>query len=271
MANLPANTDMTGSGVTEGGFKGKLNDLLDFLRDTLGSTGTVAAVRTALGLGAMALKADVSAGDIATGAVTTGKLADAGVTTAKLADLAVTSGKMAAGAVVVGKIAAGAVQTGAVADGAISGVKLADGAVTTIKLGDAQVTTAKLADGAVTAAKLANALPFKTLYESPAQSITSGGALSLTHGLGGEPRSVWFILQCKTAEFGFPVGRRIFVPVSSNGAGASSRGAAVAVDGTTIDLRFSSQSNVFAVPRFDTGADATLTNANWDLYVGASR
>lgn len=45
MATLPTNAEMTGSGVTEGGFKGKLNDFLTFIRDTMGTNGTVAAGR----------------------------------------------------------------------------------------------------------------------------------------------------------------------------------------------------------------------------------
>lgn len=115
MANLPTNTDMTGASVTQGQFRARLNDVLDYLRDGLGSTGTPAAMRGALGLGALATANEVSTGLVANAAVTAAKLADGAVTTAKLAD----------------------------------------GAVTGAKLGDAQVTTAKLADGAVTEAKLA--------------------------------------------------------------------------------------------------------------------
>ena len=84
MATLPANTDMTGSGVTEGGFKAKLNDVLDFLRDTLGSTGTVASVRSALGLQAMATRANVGTADLVDASVTTAKIGDGQVTAAKL-------------------------------------------------------------------------------------------------------------------------------------------------------------------------------------------
>jgi microcystin-dependent protein len=84
MASLPANADMTGAGVTEGGFKAKLNDVLDFLRDTLGSTGTVASVRSALGLQAMATRANVGTADLVDASVSTAKLGDGQVTAAKL-------------------------------------------------------------------------------------------------------------------------------------------------------------------------------------------
>jgi microcystin-dependent protein len=95
MATLPANTDMTGAGVTEGGFKTGLNSVLDFLRDCFGSTGTVANVRTALGLQAMATKANVGTVDLVDASVTAAKIADANVTAAKLApNAALPSGVM---------------------------------------------------------------------------------------------------------------------------------------------------------------------------------
>ena len=137
MANLPNNTDMTGASVTQGQFRAKLNDLLDYLRDILGTTGTPASARAALGLGTMATKNDVAAADLVTGAVTTAKLADGAVTTAKIGDGQVSSAKLANGAVTTAKIG----------DGQVASAKLADGAVTTAKIGDGQVTAAKLASG----------------------------------------------------------------------------------------------------------------------------
>jgi microcystin-dependent protein len=139
MANLPANNDVTGATVTQGQFRTRLNDVLDFLRDILGSTGTPAAARSSLGLGSLATANEVSGALLGAGAVTTAKLGDAQVTTAKLAD----------------------------------------GAVTAAKLGDAQVTTAKLADGAVTAAKLASGavpegVPTGTVVAFAASSPPSG-------------------------------------------------------------------------------------------------
>lgn len=271
MANLPANADMTGAGVTEGGFKARLNDLLDFLRDTLGSTGTVTAVRTALGLGAMALKADVAEADIATGAVTTAKLGDGAVTTVKLGDLQVTGAKLAAGAVGVGKIAAGAVQTGTMADGAISSVKLADGAVSTVKLGDGQVSTAKLADGAVTAAKLASgATAFTGRFESAQQSITAGGLITVAHGLGGAAWGIEALLVCQTASEGYAVGDTLFFSPYSD-ADNTAGGIGVAIVTTATELQCRVGSNGLLILRKDTGADAFATLANWRLVLRAWR
>lgn len=165
MADLPANTDMTGSAVTQGGFKARLNDVLDYLRDILGTTGTPAAARTALGLGAMATKSDVAAADIAAGAVTAEKLGTSAVIEAKIAAGAVTSAKVADGAIGTAKIAgaavteallaANAVTTAKINDAAVTGAKIADGAVGSAKIAAAAIGTAQIADGAVTLAKLA--------------------------------------------------------------------------------------------------------------------
>lgn len=271
MANLPANADMTGSGVTEGGFKGKLNDLLDFLRDTLGSTGTVAAVRTALGLGAMALKADVAEADIATGAVTTGKLADGATTTPKLADLGVTTAKVAAAAITEPKMANGAASTRVYADGSVTEPKLASGAASTRVVADAAITTPKLADGAVTAAKLAaGALVFSAKFESAEQAITAGGLVTVAHGLGGAPWGAEAQLVCQTASEGYAVGDRVFFspyPDADNVSG----GIGIAIVGTTTELQARVGSAGLLILRKDTGADAFATLANWRLVLRAWR
>lgn len=121
MATLPANTDMTGASVTQGQFKARLNDLLDYLRDSLGSTGSASAMRAALGLGGLATLNEVGGAQIGAAAVGTAKLADGAATSAKLAD------------------------------GAATTPKLADGSVTTPKLVDGSVTAAKLASGVIPA------------------------------------------------------------------------------------------------------------------------
>lgn len=95
MANLPANTDMTGASVTQGQFRTRLNDVLDYLRDILGSTGTPAAARAALGLGGLAVRNDVGPAEIASAAVTEGKLAANACTTPAYLDGSITLPKLA--------------------------------------------------------------------------------------------------------------------------------------------------------------------------------
>jgi microcystin-dependent protein len=96
MATLPNNESFTGSGVTQGGFRTALNSLLDYLRESVGSAGGAANWRTALGLGALATRNDVTAAQIATGAVNAEKIADGAVETAKLAANSVTLAKIEA-------------------------------------------------------------------------------------------------------------------------------------------------------------------------------
>lgn len=119
MATLPPNSDFTGATVTQGSFKVALNSLLDFVRESVGSSGGAANWRNALGLGALATENEVSSGLLGAGAVTAAKIGDGQVTAAKLASAAVGS------------------------------AALADAAVTTAKIGDGQVTAAKLAADAV--------------------------------------------------------------------------------------------------------------------------
>lgn len=83
MATLPPNADFTGSGVTQGGFRSALNAMLDFLRDTMGSTGTPASVRTALGLGTLATRNAIALGDLPAN-IPGSQLADASIPAAKL-------------------------------------------------------------------------------------------------------------------------------------------------------------------------------------------
>jgi len=84
MADLPTNTELTGVTVTQGQFRTKLAQLQDFLRDAFGATGTVASMRTAFGLGALALRAKVQTGDCNPGAIGTADIADGAVTRDKL-------------------------------------------------------------------------------------------------------------------------------------------------------------------------------------------
>lgn len=151
MSTLPANADMTGASVTQGQFKARLNDLLDYLRGSLGSTGSASAMRSALGLGGLATLNEVGAAQIGAAAVGTAKLADGAATTAKLAD------------------------------GAGTTAKLADGAVTTPKLADGSVTLAKLASGVIPAGVPAGTVvAFAGASAPTGWLVCSGAAVSRT-------------------------------------------------------------------------------------------
>lgn len=66
MATLPPKSNFTDTAVTQGGFRSALNQLRDYLAGLLGEQGTAAQARSALGLGALAVKNQVGAGDIST-------------------------------------------------------------------------------------------------------------------------------------------------------------------------------------------------------------
>lgn len=112
---------------------------------------------------------------------------------------------------------------------------------------------------------------FTASFESANQTITSGGALTLAHGLGAEPKIIQMVLECTSAELGFSVGDKYFInnADSSNNAGTNGQGTATTADATNIYVRFGNNSTSFGGPRKDTGAPSSFTNANWELIVRA--
>jgi hypothetical protein len=121
---------------------------------------------------------------------------------------------------------------------------------------------------AVDASQLTD-VPFPAPYESGAQTITSAGLLTLTHGLGSRPRLLEFELECVTDEAGFTDGQ--FTPINPalNTNFSGSGGMAIATTSTQILVRFGNNANAFIHSRLDTGAAVALTNANWRLHVRA--
>ncbi len=102
-----------------------------------------------------------------------------------------------------------------------------------------------------------------TPYVSAEQTITAGGTINLTHGLGAIPRIVRPVFVCKVAEFGHVVGEEIDATYESNG---SNYNYMIAATSTT--LRCVCGSNGFAAPNAS-GAFQALTQANWSLVVRA--
>lgn len=102
----------------------------------------------------------------------------------------------------------------------------------------------------------------KYRYFSGNQTITSAGALVLPHGLGVRPHLVWAKIQCTTAEGNytqFDIAE--FGPGTSDGAGSMSFG--LVSDATNLNVRYSSNANVFVITNKTTGAQVVLTNASW--------
>ena len=98
-------------------------------------------------------------------------------------------------------------------------------------------------------------------FESAEQTITSAGSLTLAHGLGVEPKLVSVILVCQTAEFGYSVGDKVFVPWQESY--TLNSGVSIVGDATNLNIRYGSYVNVFIVVHKTTGAATGITVANW--------
>jgi hypothetical protein len=104
-------------------------------------------------------------------------------------------------------------------------------------------------------------------YTSTAQVITSGGLLTLAHGLASTPTKVWCKLICTTADAGYSVSDEIIMSIGEHPSNNS--GIAARVDGTNVYIRFGSAASALDYQNGTTGDDASLTNSSWDLYIYA--
>ena len=119
----------------------------------------------------------------------------------------------------------------------------------------------------VAAAIAAGAVITKT-YASSGQTITNGGLLTLSHGMGLEPKITQYVLQCTTAEHGFSIGDRINVSSYTSGADTP-RPMKVRVTTTQIRIRFVNETSGFQIGHKSTGASQPINNSRWQLYVRA--
>lgn len=107
-------------------------------------------------------------------------------------------------------------------------------------------------------------------WASSAQTITSGGQIVLTHGLGVSPRAIAFELVCTSADAGYSVDDRILVNATNNSTYDNSRFNSIIASSTTITVRFSDSAAVFVTAHKTTGAATALDNSKWSLYVKAN-
>lgn len=107
-------------------------------------------------------------------------------------------------------------------------------------------------------------------YDSGELTITSGGALTLAHGLGQKPYLLRHFLRCKTAENGWAIGEEIELAYAGSGTGFSThRWPGFRCDDTNIVLRYGSGASAFGYVHAATGSEANLTNSNWRMIVRA--
>ena len=108
-------------------------------------------------------------------------------------------------------------------------------------------------------------------YESAEQTITSGGGLTLAHGLGLKPKGFQLEIICKTAEHGYSIGDSLGINHGMDQTDTSSlfKGVAVTYDATNFYVRYVANTAVFGGFTKGTGTVATFTHANWRLVVRA--
>lgn len=133
---------------------------------------------------------------------------------------------------------------------------------------DSEVTTGTDALRAVTPAGLRNSGRLQKYFESSAQSITAGGALTIAHGLGVKPKSIELFLRCTTANNGYAVGDDIQVRNGAEDPG-SNYGATAIADATNLEVRFGNAANTFLIHNFTNGNMVGAPNTSFDLILRA--
>ena len=104
-------------------------------------------------------------------------------------------------------------------------------------------------------------------YESPQQTITAGGGLTLAHGLGVKPTLVFCEIVCITAEGVFSIGDTAIVPIGLYEADA--HGVGVYPDATNLNIRFGDHVNVFLIFDKTNGAAFNIAPTKWKFVIRA--
>jgi hypothetical protein len=118
-----------------------------------------------------------------------------------------------------------------------------------------------------------DALPLSKSFESPEQTISIAGTVTVNHTLGVKPKLTTAVLVCKTAETingtAFAVGDEIAYWPGFHTDSGNSRGASIKVNATKFTIQYSNQpGNTFQVISAS-GGIITLTNDNWRLVIRA--
>lgn len=131
----------------------------------------------------------------------------------------------------------------------------------------ATTRTKTLQDTSGTLAELTD-LQFTDSYISTGQTITSAALLTLAHGLGAEPKIIFFYLQATASDMGYSSGDKVIV--SLNGTTSStSRTSTFYFDSTNVYMRFSDETGLFRIANKSSGVTGGIDLADWDLYVRA--
>ncbi len=131
----------------------------------------------------------------------------------------------------------------------------------------AEVKTGTDNTKAVTPQNLLGALGFSGYFQSADQTITSGGTLTLAHGLGRAPIMVLPFLKNVTAQAGYSTGD-ITPALFSENSSPQGKGVTLTWDTTNIYIRYGSQTTgCFPMINKSDGTVGTFTNTNWAFFV----
>ena len=104
-------------------------------------------------------------------------------------------------------------------------------------------------------------------FTSTAQPITSGGLLTLAHGLSYTPDEFFCWLVNVTTQGGWVTND--VVPVGLGANYAANTGTGIYADGTNVYVRFGSDTQSFGLNNKTTGATFGITNASWTFKIRA--
>jgi hypothetical protein len=106
-------------------------------------------------------------------------------------------------------------------------------------------------------------------YDSGQQSITSGGSVSLAHGLGVQPSIVNYFFHCTISQGSYSIGDEIQTSAKTHSGGATGQGFDVLLTGSNINIYYGNGSPVFNLITKGGGAEFNMTLADWALVVRA--
>ncbi len=135
-------------------------------------------------------------------------------------------------------------------------------------------TTVEIAGGGTGATTAAGAranlgiAPVLSPYISSAQTITSAGALTLSHGLGAAPNFVTLILVCTSADLGYSPGDQL-VYIGLGGDNVDC-GISIVRDSSNLYIRYGATGGVFRIINKSNGVIGTAAAGKWQAIFTAS-
>lgn len=109
--------------------------------------------------------------------------------------------------------------------------------------------------------------PISAEYDSGLQTVTLGGATTLTHGLGVPPKTIAVFMYAYSSDLGYGTGDYVPIsPADGTSGGATNSGLVVSATATDLYLRLPS---AIELPNKYTGARAAVLSGRWRWRVRA--